>query len=79
MTQLLEQLRHLAKDRDVDGLGAHRRRRPFLRAGMVMCVEPILLPPERGQAYHTEDLVLVTHDGYRLLTKPQRELLTVCQ
>lgn len=48
-----------------------------LEAGMVVNVEPILLLPDSDEAYHTEDLAVVTDDGFSLLTTPQMELLLV--
>ncbi len=39
----------------------------LLKAGMVINIEP-MTRDEDGNLYHTEDLVLVTEDGYRLLT-----------
>lgn len=48
-----------------------------LEPGMVVNIEPILLLPERGEAYHTEDLAVICDDGCRLLTTPQAELLRV--
>lgn len=65
------------------GIGAHEA--PILHPGnddpllpgMVMNVEPILFLRDRREAYHTEDLVVVTEDGHLLLTEPQAELLEV--
>ncbi len=37
-----------------------------LKPGMVINIEPMV--KHSSGAYHTEDLVLVTDDGYRLLT-----------
>ena len=48
-----------------------------LRAGMVLNVEPMVVLPDRGECYHTEDLALVTKDGYELLTPPQEELISI--
>jgi Xaa-Pro aminopeptidase len=48
-----------------------------LLPGMVINVEPILFHQDRREAYHTEDLVLVTDDGCLPLTTPQAELLEV--
>ena len=39
----------------------------LLRAGMVINIEPMTRDAD-GNLYHTEDLVLVTEDGHRLLT-----------
>jgi Xaa-Pro dipeptidase len=38
-----------------------------LKPGMVINIEPMTRDPE-GNLYHTEDLVLITEDSYRLLT-----------
>ena len=44
---------------------------------MVLNVEPMLRLDDEGECYHTEDLALVTQDGYELLTKPQEELIPI--
>jgi Xaa-Pro dipeptidase len=65
------------------GVGLHEhpmlepRNETPLAAGMVLNVEPILLLPEHGEAYHIEDLVVVTDEGARLLTAPQDALIQV--
>lgn len=48
-----------------------------LAPGMVINIEPFVVLPEAREAYHIEDLVLVTEDGYRLLSTPQDRLLKV--
>jgi Xaa-Pro aminopeptidase len=48
-----------------------------LAEGTVLMVEPFALLPDRGEGYHTEDMVLVTADGPRWLTVPQDELLVL--
>jgi Xaa-Pro aminopeptidase len=48
-----------------------------LAEGMVIMVEPFAMRRERGEGYHTEDMVLVTADGSCWLTDPQRELLVI--
>jgi Xaa-Pro aminopeptidase len=48
-----------------------------LEPGMVLNVEPMLRLDDEGECYHTEDLALVTQDGYELLTKPQEELIPI--
>ena len=48
-----------------------------LEPGMVVNIEPILLLPDRGEAYHVEDLAVITDGGFRLLTTPQTQLLRV--
>jgi Xaa-Pro aminopeptidase len=39
----------------------------LLKAGMIINIEPMTRDSD-GNLYHTEDLVLVTDDGHRLLT-----------
>jgi Xaa-Pro aminopeptidase len=48
-----------------------------LEPGMVLAIEPMLKFPERGECYHVEDLLVVTDDGFELLTEPQRGLLEI--
>jgi Xaa-Pro aminopeptidase len=48
-----------------------------LVAGTVLNIEPIVAVPSRREAYHVEDLVLVTDEGFELLTQPPRELLRI--
>ena len=48
-----------------------------LEIGMVLNVEPMLALPDRDECYHTEDLAVVTADGYELLTQPQEELIAI--
>jgi Xaa-Pro aminopeptidase len=55
----------------------HPNNETRLAAGMVLNVEPLALLAERGEGYFTEDLVLVTDDGHRVLTSPQEELLVL--
>jgi Xaa-Pro dipeptidase len=65
------------------GLGVGLHEAPFLHPGndtplepgMVMAIEPLTVMADRREAYHTEDLVLVTEDGHRLLSSPQEKLL----
>ena len=38
-----------------------------LKAGMVINIEPMTFDAD-GNYYHTEDLVVITENGYRLLT-----------
>jgi Xaa-Pro aminopeptidase len=65
------------------GVGLHEapvlepRNETPLAEGMVIMVEPFAMRPDRGEAYHTEDMVLVTSDGPRWLTEPQRDLLLI--
>jgi Xaa-Pro aminopeptidase len=46
-----------------------------LQPGMVLNIEPMVALPARQEAYHIEDLLLVTDAAPRLLTTPQPELL----
>jgi Xaa-Pro dipeptidase len=46
-----------------------------LEPGMVLNVEPMVRVDDHGECYHTEDLALVTEDGFRLLTQPQDALI----
>jgi Xaa-Pro dipeptidase len=46
-----------------------------LEVGMVLNVEPMVRIDDRRECYHTEDLAVVTPDGYRLLTAPQTDLI----
>ena len=48
-----------------------------LKAGMVLNVEPMVVLANRREAYHTEDIVLVTDSGPSLLTTPQQSLLRI--
>jgi Xaa-Pro aminopeptidase len=48
-----------------------------LEAGMVLAIEPMLKATDRGECYHSEDLVVVTEGGHDLLTQPQRSLLRI--
>jgi Xaa-Pro aminopeptidase len=48
-----------------------------LKTGMVINIEPLTVIEERQEAYHVEDLVVVTQDGHRLLTSPQTQLLQI--
>jgi Xaa-Pro aminopeptidase len=48
-----------------------------LEVGMVLNIEPMVVFPNEGECYHTEDLVLVTEDGCELLTEPQKHLLQI--
>jgi Xaa-Pro dipeptidase len=48
-----------------------------LKVGMVLNVEPMVLLPERGDGYHTEDLAVITDNGPRCLTPPQERLLII--
>ena len=55
------------------GIEAHERpmirpgEKQLLKAGMIINIEPMTRDSD-GNLYHTEDLVLVTDDGHRLLT-----------
>ena len=44
---------------------------------MVLNVEPMVKLDAEGECYHTEDLALVTEDGFELLTQPQEELIPI--
>jgi Xaa-Pro dipeptidase len=66
------------------GLGLSSHERPFLapwnqaalQEGMVLCVEtPYYLWGVGGFA--PEDQLVVTKDGYELMTTPQRELIVI--
>jgi hypothetical protein len=46
-----------------------------LLAGTALYVAPFAILGERGEGYHTEDLVHVTDGGARRLTEPQQKLL----
>lgn len=65
------------------GVGVHERPQLApsndtpLVAGTVLNIEPFVAIPEREEGYHTEDLVLVTEDGFEVLTEPQTELLRI--
>jgi Xaa-Pro aminopeptidase len=65
------------------GLGLHEypilepRNDAPLEVGMVLAIEPGIIFPERQEVYHTEDIVLVTESGHRLLTPPQNALLRI--
>ena len=48
-----------------------------LEAGMVLNIEPMVVFPDLGECYHTEDLALVTADGHELLTLPQDALIPI--
>lgn len=48
-----------------------------LKPGMVLNVEPLTVLENRGEGYHTEDLVVVTDGGHQWLTEPQQELLLI--
>jgi len=57
------------------GLGLSTHERPLLsdfdklvlQEGMVLCIEPLLLIPG-VEGYHVEDEILITKDGYEILT-----------
>lgn len=53
----------------------HPGNETVLRPGMVLNIEPYLRVTERPEAYHIEDLVVVTEEAARLLTRPQPTLL----
>ena len=65
------------------GIGLHEQpmlepaNKGRLQAGMVLNVEPMVVLSDRGEAFHTEDLVLVTDTGPSLLTTPQQSLLRI--
>jgi Xaa-Pro aminopeptidase len=46
-----------------------------LAVGAVLMIEPFVLLVDRHEAYHTEDMVVVTTDGPLQLTTPQETLL----
>lgn len=48
-----------------------------LQEGMLLDVEPKITDHERSEAFHTEDLVLVTADGCLPVTGPQSELISL--
>ena len=48
-----------------------------LAAGTVLCIEPFAIFKEEGEAYHTEDVVAVTMEGPRRLTRPQDSLVSI--
>jgi Xaa-Pro aminopeptidase len=48
-----------------------------LEEGMVLNIEPMVVFPDIGECYHTEDLALVTADGHELLTEPQSGLIRI--
>lgn len=50
-----------------------------LKAGSVLCIEPMVRLFDEDECYHVEDLVLVTDSGYELLTQPQDALLEVAE
>lgn len=65
------------------GVGLHeapllepRNDSPLL-PGTVMMIEPFAVLRDRGEGYHTEDMIMVTAEGPRRLTKPQDELLVL--
>ncbi|TNC23781.1 aminopeptidase P family protein [Amycolatopsis alkalitolerans] len=66
------------------GVGVHEEpvfspgNQTVLSPGMVVNVEPMLfLVDSGGEAFHTEDLAVVTESGHRLVTAPQTELLRI--
>jgi len=65
------------------GIGLHEApilepgNRTPLAAGMVLNVEPMVILPDEGECYHTEDLAVVTPEGYELLTPPQEALIRI--
>lgn len=48
-----------------------------LEPGMILNIEPLVIFAERQEAYHVEDLVLITADGHEVLTTPQETLLAI--
>jgi Xaa-Pro aminopeptidase len=65
------------------GIGLHEppllepRNEAPLAEGTVLNVEPFAILADRGEGYHTEDLILVTGQGPHRLTTPQDELLSI--
>jgi Xaa-Pro aminopeptidase len=65
------------------GFGLHEapllepRNEQPLTAGTVLNIEPFAILIDRGEGYHTEDMVLVGPGGPERLTAPQEELLVV--
>ena len=65
------------------GVGLHEapvlepRNAAPLAEGAVLNIEPFAILPERGEGYHTEDMVLVSSDGPVRLTQPQDSLLLI--
>jgi len=54
---------------DMNVLGAGPGNDEPLRAGMVFAIEPILYSKEQNFAAVVEDVILVTADGYEVLSK----------
>jgi Xaa-Pro aminopeptidase len=54
---------------DMNVLGAGAENDEPLRAGMVFAIEPILYSKEQNFAAFVEDVILVTSDGYEVLSK----------
>lgn len=48
-----------------------------LTPGTVLNIEPFAIVTDRGEGYHTEDMVLVGEAGPERLTAPQEELLVI--
>jgi Xaa-Pro aminopeptidase len=48
-----------------------------LKPGMIVTIEPMYRAYHLNECYHVEDLVLVTDEGYELLTQPQERLLQI--
>jgi Xaa-Pro dipeptidase len=48
-----------------------------LTPGTVLNIEPFAILADRGEGYHTEDMVLVGESGPERLTVPQEELLVI--
>jgi Xaa-Pro aminopeptidase len=65
------------------GIGLHEapllepRNDAPLAAGTVLNIEPFLVLGDRGEGYHTEDMVLVSADGPERVTTPQDALLVI--
>jgi len=68
-----------------DGIGIGLDEQPMLEPrnenrlqdGMMLNIEPMVVLAERGEAYNTEDLVLVSKEGPVFLTTPQDALLPI--
>jgi Xaa-Pro aminopeptidase len=65
------------------GVGLHEapllepRNNTPLAVGTVMMIEPFAVFADRGEGYHTEDMIVVTADGPQRLSTPQDELLVI--
>ncbi|MCA9986300.1 MAG: aminopeptidase P family protein, partial [Anaerolineales bacterium] len=55
----------------------HPANQTVIEPGMVLNIEPLVIIPERGECYHTEDLLVVTDSAPRYPTTPQPTLITI--